>query len=326
MKIFINSTLLFLILLLGLLLILEVGSREVINSKIEVKIKSKPQILLVGHSHPECAFNDSLINNFKNLAESGESYFYTYFKLQEVLAQNPSINTVFIEYTNNQIIAEMNNWIWDDFHMSYRFPIYAPFMSLEDQGLLLQNNPSGFLNALSYSNKAKITTLLKRDYDYSTKIGGYLYLNRNKTDSLLKSKGKSELDKGTIAPLDTGISVYNLQYLKKMVELLQQQGKKIYFVRSPLHPKYPGYDNEKEYQQIRVSQFKGIKYLDFSKFPLPNSDYADLEHINYKGAVIFSSWFNSLLQEGLLETVDAQGFINERIPIEKKPENYFPKI
>ncbi|NBV14651.1 MAG: hypothetical protein EBS07_11370, partial [Sphingobacteriia bacterium] len=122
MKLFITTTFVFLILLFGLLLILEISTQEIINAKIEVKIKSNPQILLVGHSHPECAFNDSLINNFKNLAESGESYFYTYFKLQEVLAQNPSINTVFIEYTNNQIIAEMNNWIWDDFHMSYRYP------------------------------------------------------------------------------------------------------------------------------------------------------------------------------------------------------------
>jgi hypothetical protein len=39
----------------------------------------------------------------------------------------------------------------------------------------------------------------------------------------------------------------------------------------------------------------GVKYLDYSAFPLPDSCYGDIGHLNYKGAQIFSKY----LQENL---------------------------
>ena len=88
------------------------NSEIIIKNSANFKLKPQTKYLVLGHSHPECAFNDSLINNLKNLAQTGESYYYTYFKTIKVLEQNPSIEIVFVEFTNNQIYELMNNWIW----------------------------------------------------------------------------------------------------------------------------------------------------------------------------------------------------------------------
>ena len=44
------------------------------------KIGTTSKYLILGHSHPQTAFNDSLIPDFLNKAQSGEAYFYTYLK------------------------------------------------------------------------------------------------------------------------------------------------------------------------------------------------------------------------------------------------------
>jgi hypothetical protein len=56
-----------------------------------------------------------------------------------------------------------------------------------------------------------------------------------------------------------------------------------------------------------------LEYLDFLKFPLKNAQFADPEHLNHKGAKVFSQWFNQLLKKGLLEKNNKQDFINEEI-------------
>ena len=55
------------------------------RSKSQFDLKKQPKSIVVGHSHPECAFNDSLIQEFKNFSSSGESYFYTYPKLKNII-------------------------------------------------------------------------------------------------------------------------------------------------------------------------------------------------------------------------------------------------
>ena len=80
-----------------------------------------------------------------------------------------------------------------------------------------------------------------------------------------------------------------------------------------MHPKYDGRDNEKIFQSILKSNFSGIEFLDFKDFPLSNSEYGDLEHLNYRGANKFSPFFDRLLKGGLLEKSDKQGFINSEM-------------
>jgi hypothetical protein len=71
--------------------------------------------------------------------------------------------------------------------------------------------------------------------------------------------------------------------------------------------------NEKQYKSILRNRFSGIPFLDFSSFPLLNSEFGDLEHLNFKGAKKFSLWFNEIMQVGLLSKGDKQAFIDIEI-------------
>src|SRR5690606_26188400 len=262
MRQFIKLNITFLIILLTLIFVLIESSEYIVNKNSDFKLSNNIKYLVLGHSHPECAFNDSLIVDFKNISQSGESYFYTYFKAKEIIKQNPSIETVFIEFTNNQINESMNSWIWKEKYMNHRYPRYSPFMNFTDKIVLAKNNLSGYLNSTSLSLKENSDRIIKQNFNYINSIGGYLHLERDKTDSLInnikKDYSQSEHFK---------ISEYNLKYLTKIIDLCEERGKKVILVRSPQHSKYSGYSNESLYQEIKNNHFSSIEYLDFSKFP-----------------------------------------------------------
>lgn len=274
------------------------------------KLKNNPKYIVVGHSHPECAFNDSIIPNFKNVASSGESYFYNYIKTKQILKQNPSINVVFIEYTNNQINESMNNWIWGNNYMANKYPEYSSFMNMSDNLMLFDNNNSGYLNALALSTRKKFNRIIKNDFNYYTKIGGYLYFRSDKTDSILNNKNILE---NKISKLQRNISEVNLSYLDSLISYCKKLEKDIILIRSPQHKEYSGYENEKIYKEILETRYSNIDYIDFSEFPISNSEFGDLEHLNYKGARVFSKWFSTILNINFLKKVNKQNYINKKI-------------
>lgn len=308
MRQFIKLNIAFLIVLFTLIFGLVESSEYIVNNNSDFKLSNDTKYLVLGHSHPECALNDSLIENFKNISESGESYYYTYFKAKEIIEQNPFIETVFIEFTNNQINESMNSWIWKEKYMNYRYPQYSPFMNFTDKMVLAKNNLSGYLNSTSLSFKKNSVRVIKQNFNYTNSIGGYLYLERDKTDSLVNTMNDYSSQLEVVE-----VSEYNLKYLSKIIDLCEEQGKRVILIRSPQHPMYSGYSNENIYQEIRNNLFPSTEYLDFSKFPLSNSEFGDLEHLNYKGAKIFSSYFSDILKNGFLDINNKQELINEEI-------------
>src|SRR5690606_1039164 len=202
----------------------------------DFRIDPKNTTLIIGHSHSECAYNDSLIFGVSNYSESGETYFYNYIKVKKLIEQNPHIDRILIEFTNNQIKEYMDNRIWEDKYISYRFPKYVSFMNKEDINLLLKNNPNYFKSSFSVSFSSNFKMLFKR-LNYTTEIGGYKYLERNFTDSSEQEEESLTTEEQAAADL---ISVYNIEYLDKMITFCKENNVEVFLIRSPLNKNYKG--------------------------------------------------------------------------------------
>jgi hypothetical protein len=305
MKRFIIKAAIFISSSVMLIAVLILSGNAYIRKKASFVIDPNTKYIILGHSHPQCAFNDSLIDSFKNFATSGECYLYTSVKCRKLIEENKNIEAVFVEFTNNQVWEEMNEWLWGKAQLEH-YVSYSPFLNLEDHKMILVHNPYGFINIQSACLNMNFRRVVNQDFNYPLTMGGYLYLVRNKADSLLKGL------KTPVKDIDKNISEANVAYLEKLVSFCESHQKKIFFIRSPMHPLFT-ITNESSLKNFLQTKFKGIEYLDFRLFPLPNSDFADLEHLNYQGAKKFSSWFNTLVHDGLLTRPDKQQFINERM-------------
>jgi hypothetical protein len=181
-------------------------------------------------------------------------------------------------------------------------------MNIEDHKLLLENNFKAYVNAFSLT----IENRVNKKFFYADKNGREYFGHMNKIDSLIKVlevDDKLENDGNT----EYKISETNISYLKKILILIEKHQVKAYLIRSPKHVLYPGRLNEKIFQTIIRTQFSNITFLDFSDFPLTNEEFADFEHMNYKGSEKFTRWFSGMLENGLLNSLAHQDFINSEM-------------
>ena len=279
---------------------------KIISNNVEFIISEDSKNVIFGHSHAETAVNDSLVSNTTNLAKSGESYFYIYPKVVKIIEQNPNIERVFIEFTNNQVSKSINEWIWGRKYVSSKYLTYSPFITLDNQTVIFKNNAPIFLTYFPISIKENSKRVFSNDYYYSKyqKFGGYNFYALNKTDSLIQALNNNppksiESDK---------ISEINLNYLEKIITLCRSKNKQVILFRTPQHKLNPEQFNEETFQDILKSRFGDLEFLDFNYLNINNNEFGDLGHLNYQGARIFSIWLDFLFGKGLLLTKDKSSF------------------
>ncbi len=300
---FITKTLILGIFSCFLIAVAVIVPKEILERHNDFSFEKLPSMLVIGHSHSQYAFDDRRIEDLVNISSAGQSYYYSYPKLKEVIEDNPQIKIVFIEFSNGQIEKRMDDWIWGADKMKNYFPTFSPFLGKNDLMLLFEKNRKDFIPSISLATRENVGRLLTFDLDYTDDIGEFKPTDENHLDSLLELKAKGISDEEIEDP---DLSVMNLKYLKKMIVLCQKNGVKPVLVRSPQHPEYNYLANEKKFLFIKDSLFKEIDFLDFNEFPLKNSQYRDFGHLNEAGAIYFSQWFDSMVQAGLLKDKDME--------------------
>lgn len=311
MKFFLKNVFIFFALVLFCVLLIDVILGALDRKYMSFKLNSNINYIVVGDSHPAYAYNDSLIDNFKNTANAGESYFYSYIKTKLILDASPSIKTVFIELEDRQMNKSMDRWIWNENYILGDYQKYVSFMTLNDKLLLLKNNPKWILSsAFTIATKGRFQRLFKKDFFFTEKYGGYMHSERAKTDSMITAISSKRQQ--SVHYTDS-ISDINLFYLSALIDYCKGKQLEVVLVRSPLHKAHNGEISETLYKKILEKQFRDLTYIDFSKFPLKNAEFGDFTHLNSKGARKYSVWFNHLLKSGILEKENKQSIIDHEI-------------
>ncbi len=274
------------------------------------KLEKNYDYLFFGHSHTAASINDTIIKSARNLSNSGEGMFYTYFKVKKIV-ENNKINTIFLSFTNNYINFKTDSIeIFRDRNINRWGVKYTAFMDFNDFSLLMKNNPKSIIATQPLSVKKYLSFLLKgnknmiKDFNW----GSHELVNKCKVDSLLKIKSNKDITKKQFK-----YSIYELQYFDKIISLCNKHKIKLCFIRCPVHKEWDGLENEIYFQRLVKNRFKTISFLDFKNFPLQNKYFADLHHINHAGSTIFCSFFNDLLAKGLLQKPNKQEFINQEM-------------
>jgi hypothetical protein len=313
MKRYLKKTSTFLALILLTLAGFEWTTSELIVNKSSFKLEDNPSYIVLGHSQPEHAFNDSLIDGLKNLAAGGESYFWTYHKSKLVIKQNKSIKTVFINFTNNNIEKKRDAWTWDCYYMSSRLDRLAPLISFQDKLKLAYYNPSCFVKTMAFKLKERFDNLSHQNLVFTEKLGGYRITPR-KLKELNSPLTKEELrlqQLNLFEPQNAKVSEHNLFYLDKLIELCYNEGKNVILFRLPQQENYEFWKNESQFQNVKNQRYKNLPFLDFSVFPMDDQDFRDASHMSYKGASRFSIWLNQLLKTYHEELIQGEIEVSE---------------
>jgi hypothetical protein len=310
MRKFVKNTSLFVLLIIVIFSTLLIGTTKILNSGSYYLIDENTDKIVLGHSHAANAFNDSLIDHFKNLGTSGESFFYTFYKTKKIIEANKQIKTVFIIFTNNQIELRANSWIWSDKYLNHTFPKYAAFIDWEGYKLLMQHNWKSLFASECIAlreNLYFISRLRKqRNYIAATEWGEYGTVNKVFISESNATKKNEAIVENKIT------SSYSISYLMKTINLLKENKINVFLIRSPLHKDYPLTNNEIFLKTLNDYKLENM-FLDFKDYPLQTNQFIDSEHLNAAGSREFSLFFNTLLAGSLLQKDDKQVVIKKKI-------------
>ena len=256
--------------------------------------------IIIGHSHAEGAYIDSILPHTVNMAQSGESYFYSYLKLRKLLEANNNIRRVMIEVTNNNFEKEMDEWTFGEMYLRYRYQKYAHLLHPEELRLLFGKNPLAVIDAVAVTlkNNLDYKRVVSMPYYNYTDWGGFKKWEHSKIDSFLQVQNKQKQIKPVVMAIPIfKESEYNLRFLDSMVALCRQHQKQILFLRAPQHPSNRNPFIDSIYFKTLSARYSAIPLIDFGNMELPDEEYLDFQHVNFKGAIKVSKRLDSVLHE-----------------------------
>lgn len=255
------------------------------------RLPATDRYLVLGHSHPATALDPTLIPGLANLSLGGEPFFYTYIKCRYLVAANPQLTTVFIGLTNNQLVTEVDSLLTSDYALSYFFPKYAPLMNRAEWRVLEEATPNGVRYRLGKVAIHAALNGLARSGNYQAVLGGFEVLDGYYDPRSVAGKSFRDVYHSDPSQICEG----NLHYLDEIVRYLEQHHITVYFIRTPLREASPALGNEQVFQAVLQNRYPQVRFLDFRQFPLGDSDFYDVEHLNRQGATKFSKYFATQL-------------------------------
>ena len=241
------------------------------------------KIIIAGDSNTEVAINDQIITSVINISKSGESYFYTYYKLKHLLEFNEHIEKVYLSFSPHNIVSKERN-LFRNGKVYNNFIEYTPVIDFKSINYLFKEDKKNvflsFLKAPFY--------LIKHNFS-SPLWGGYFKLNRNNLEN--QTKNINQLS-GVYSQKD--IDTIEINYLKKIFSLSNNHGVELILINTPKWIEFFKYSNSlKVYNDVYKKELSNIKLLDYSSLFNKKELFGDFTHLNYKGAQKFTDIFNS---------------------------------
>jgi hypothetical protein len=237
----------------------------------------------MGDSHTMTSINPSAFRSAANISQSAEPYFVTYHKLKEIV-KHDKIDTILLGFSYQNISA------FND----YKF-IEAPWCDEllgRTYSLITLDKYEGLqLNKPSYYRSFFKNMFLLPKQNHNLFLGNFdkrnheLNAKQSKLNTVIKMhyyKNGNELPQ----------SMANIQYLDSINAITKANNIKLYLVNTPLHNDYRKLIPQKiqiAYNQVKEDfENDGLEVIDYSKYPIETEFFADYDHLNFKGSIIFT--------------------------------------
>jgi len=240
--------------------------------------------IYIGDSHIKKTIDDAQLYNSKNLGESAESYYFSYYKIKTLLKANDQIKKINVGLSYHNLSYYYDNFIYGKGALSTTSK-YFYILPVRQKLKLLQWNITHPRTCVKSLFNAGIH-IIKDQPDFQF-LGGY-----DNTFKEIEANGAS-IDKRIQHQFYHNqqlhqFSEFNIQYLKKIIALCKMKNIELIMIKTPLHKDYYKQISQKYLQKYNeiVKQNK-LKLIDLSTLNLTNDCFApDGDHLTQKGAIL----------------------------------------
>jgi hypothetical protein len=255
------------------------------------RVKSNVRTLFVGDSHISMTIDDKLLSHSINISQNSEFCIDSYYKIQTILQNNPSIQKLYLGLGFHNISDYVDDFIYGEHSkdVSARYFFILPF---EKKIYFLKQNlrymPSYLLNIFSNG----FNTLVKKPEYYS--FMGYFenkYTNSSPSKKLIDEKILLHFyHNGKLR----AYSAMNIYYLYKIKDLCHKKKVELIILNAPIDSYYRSkipLNFVNKYNDI--IKLNNLELIDFRDLVLQDSCFfTDGHHVSAKGAVLTTKYLN----------------------------------
>jgi len=282
---------LFFLLVATTLVVVVIYFSHKLNNPEIYKLKQPIDLVIIGDSHLQCGLEDTLIENSINVSNSADSYLFTYIKIKRLVEHNRGIRNIILGYSSHNLELSMDNWNFRDENLKNKTAQYFFLMGWDEVKFLAGRNPFAFARGIIQFPKIKfatISSLSKKSDVLDIGVGNHQRL----TEIIYNWKGYDKVKNDSVT--ECTLSESQNIYLNKIIDLCKFHRIELVLVSTPLHSTYPNRDQgcAKKYHTVNL---ENIPWYDFTYLDLADSLFADHEHLNQNGAIVFSKHLKSNL-------------------------------
>lgn len=281
MKKFIKKILLIILFLAGISIVMVSAAYLLRDNILNFKIPADCHVVFVGNSQFEMAINDSTLIGCKNVSKSAKQYLFMRVDIEQLITKNPQIDTIFLVVSPFSIRESDADRSYEDKAYIESITYYAPYLSISDLQMIPISLP--FIKDMLFGGCLKYLATPQQ-------VGGYIW---NMRDDMNADKKKHEREEkaektGTPTTVQNGDEITRAE-LKKIADVCNENHIKLIYLSTPNWKAKETYDIPAFRKQVtQLLEQSGADYWDYVDYPLPDSCYSDMTHLNWKGAILYT--------------------------------------
>ncbi len=251
------------------------------------KLSDDIYFLFLVDSHVQQGINVDSTYHAKNVAKDSESYYFNYYKLKKLLKDSNNTKQIYLGFSYHNLSDYNDDYVLGCYSSDIATR-YFTFLPFSEKINILQSN----FSQLPFFFKQFVKNNQAKNYE-----GGYSSFYKN-TSAIKSSMDKRINQQFYKDGKERNLSITNIIYLKKIINLCKEKKVKLFFLKTPLHPYYEKKTPVffvKQYSKIitendlELIDFKMIKFTDKSFIP-------DGDHLSFEGAEQVSNYLKKSLK------------------------------
>ncbi|OMP31162.1 hypothetical protein [Mangrovimonas sp. DI 80] len=249
--------------------------------------------LFVGDSHVRCAIDDSYIDGYINMGLYAESYYFSFFKIKQLLDRNDNIEEVYLGYSYHSLSNYYDSYVSGEYSKEVS-STYFFMLPLRGQLECLLWNLSEMPSYLRMGINKECESYFKSG-EYAFR-GGYV---NNKIDMASEGEIAKRIkaqfyDKNVVRQF----SKLNIDNLLKIIALCNERDIELTLVNMPLHRLYrKRIPAEYRIKFQELLDESNVCLIDLSALEMDDDCFIrDGDHLTRKGALKTTTEFIKLLK------------------------------
>jgi lysophospholipase L1-like esterase len=289
MKLFLFSIVKFFVVFISLILVQFLFFKLILVNNVDLKIDQKKTILILGDSQTETALNDNFIKNSVNLSNAGDPIYFNYVKLKRIIEKNRQIETVILGFTSSNLDSK---GFYEVPKFKSKYIAYFYLIDIKDYTDIIKYNLEGLIRGVTGLGRyfTKTVTIINEDKINNIGIGGFRPIPTHISNLEEDINNEKKIFKSEHDPL-------SIKYFLKIEALCKRENLNLIVLNSPVHKSLSKRQKVRNEKYLKfIEQFdSNIQFWNYEDLSLENKYFFDENHLNVKGAEIFSKLINKKL-------------------------------